>query len=75
MEAMRKTVATVTGEWEDKSWTPEDPTCTRRPSITMPHTIPGIFLAVTYSRKIPSMSGKADSSFEIRSGSVKRAGG
>ena len=45
MEAMRNSVPAVMGALEERSRTPADSTCASRPSMTTPHTMPGIFLS------------------------------
>ena len=46
IDAMRNAVPTVTGAFDVLSRTPNVPVCASRPSITTPHTIPGIFFSV-----------------------------
>ncbi len=55
MEAMRNAVPAVMGASEERSRMPTDSTCASRPSITMPQTMPGIFLSAAYWRKIWSI--------------------
>jgi len=52
IDAIRNTVDAVICELLVRSRTPADSRCARRPSITTPHTIPGIFRSLTYFRKI-----------------------
>jgi len=72
---MRNAVSAVTGAFEAKSRTPNEPKCARRASMTTPQTIPGILLLVAYARKSRSISGIADSSRAMRLGSENRGVG
>ncbi len=45
IEAMRNAVEEWTGSCDERSRTPNVPTCARRASITTPQTMPGIFFS------------------------------